>query len=69
MSDDSCVRSAIVYYVNNQKEGHCSYVRVKRSVQRLVLILPVEEQETALIVKDNVSHMDVECRSTVKAGV
>ena len=60
MSNDGCVRSATVSYVNNQKEGRISYVRVKRSVQRLVLILPIEEQETSLIVKDNVSHMNVE---------
>ena len=67
-SNDGCVRSATVRYANIRGE-RSTLVRVKRSVQRLVLLLPVEEQENPLEVKDSDSHVDVECRSTVKVGV
>ena len=59
-SNDGCVRSATVKYTNIPSGGRCSYVRVKRSVQRLVLILPVEEQETPLEVKDKESFVEVQ---------
>ena len=47
-SADGCVRSATVKYTNISGDGRVSYVRVQRSIQRLVLILPVEEQQTSL---------------------
>ena len=59
-SNDGCVRSATVKYTNIPSGGRCSYVRVKRSVQRLVLILPVEEQETPLEVQDKDSFLEVQ---------
>ena len=67
-SDDGAVRSATVRYTNVHSERSSS-VRVKRSVQRLVLILPVEEQDSPLEVNDFNSHVKVDCRSHVKAGV
>ena len=66
-SDDGIVRSATIHYVLLQKnargEDKVQHIRVKRSIQRLVLILPVEEQSTPLVVEDR----DV-C-SIVKVGV
>ena len=59
-SADDCVRSATVKYTNISADGRISYVRVKRSVQRLVLILAVEEQETDLQVVEKNSHVRVE---------
>ena len=47
-SADGCVRSATIKYTNISGDGRVSYVRVQRSVQRLVLILPVEEHQTSL---------------------
>ena len=70
-SNDGFVRSVMLRYVLVQKsptgDGKVTTTRVKRSVQRLVLILPVEEQETPVEVKDFESH--VECVSPAKAGV
>ena len=70
-SDDGRVRSVTIRYVNVQKnsngDGKVSVVYVKRSVQRLVLILPVEEQLTSVEVEDHGSH--VMCNSIAKAGV
>ena len=66
-STDGCVRSVTVRYVLVQKnprgEDKVRNIRVKRSVQRLSLILPVEEQSTTLGVEENAL-----C-SIVKAGV
>lgn len=66
-SDDGQVRSATIRYVLLQTNGKGEEVRknitVKRSVQRLAMILPVEEQGTSLVVTDN------ELCSIVKAGV
>ena len=66
-SADNRVRSATVRYVllqkNHKGEDVVKNITVKRSIQRLALILPVEEQVTPLEVRDN------ECRSIVKAGV
>ena len=58
-SDDGSVRSATVRYtvVNGKRSTN---IRVKRSVQRLVLILPVEEQDTPLKVNDFDTHVIVE---------
>ena len=61
-SADGLVRSITVRYVLIQK-NNVQHIRVKRSVQRLSLILPVEEQSTRLEVEDHDS-----C-SMVKAGV
>ena len=70
-SKDGYVRSVVVKYVLVQKsstgDGKVTTIRVKRSIQRLVMILPVEEQESPVEVKDLESH--VECVSPVKAGV
>ena len=57
-SDDGCVRSATLRYSNMRGDGWTS-VRVKRSVQRLVLVLPIEEQEKPLHVKDCDDHVEV----------
>ena len=66
-SEDGAVRSATVRYVllqkNNNGKDVVKNITVKRSVQRLSLILPVEEQVTPLEVTDN------ELFSSVKAGV
>ena len=66
-SDDGIIRSATIRYVllqKNAKGEECvKNIHVKRSVQRLVLILPVEEQSYQLEVVDN------ELGSVVKAGV
>ena len=48
---------------NPRGEDVVKNISVKRSVQRLSLILPVEEQETSLEVTDN------ELCSIVKVGV
>ena len=67
VSDDGHVRSATVRYVllqkNSKGEDVVKNITVKRSIQRLALILPVEEQVTPLEVTDN------ESCSIVKAGV
>ena len=66
-SKDGFVRSVSVRYVNIQKNSSgkdvITNISVKRSVQRLVLILPVEEQSTQLEVEDH------ELGVIVKAGV
>ena len=69
-SNDGFVRSVTVPYVLVQSTPKVDFktttIRVQRSVQRLVLILPVEEQESQVEVEDCVSH--VRC-VTVKAGL
>ena len=59
-SDDGSVRSATVRYsvVNGERSTN---IRVKRSVQRLVLILPVEEQDSPLEVNHLDNRVQVEC--------
>ena len=68
VSRDGNVRSATIRYVivqsNSKGEDRIRFVRVNRSVQRLVLLLPVEEQTHPLEVKDNEL-----CSQIVKAGV
>ena len=67
-SSDGFVRSATLRYSNINGE-RCTRITVKRSVQRLVLVYPVEEQDGApLEVEDLGTHTKV-CRSPVKAGV
>jgi hypothetical protein len=55
-SNDGVVRSATVRYVNithnPRGEDDVSTVHVRRSIQRLVLIMPVEEMTTSVVVKD-----------------
>ena len=61
VSRDNIVRSALLRYnniSNLNNELRARPVRVTRSVQRLVLILPVEEQSLALDIVDN----DDQCR-------
>ena len=61
------MRSVTVRYVllqkNNKGEDVVKNITVKRSIQKLAIILPVEEQVNLLEVRDN------EFRSIVKAGV
>ena len=63
VSSDNSVRSATIRYTirNNDR---VRIVRVTRSVQRLVLLLPIEEQTNAIVVEDD----EVSSR-VVKAGV
>ena len=54
VSDDGLVRSVTVrYFVRKDDPGPWSAEQVEQSVQRLSLILPVEEQEASLMVKDD----------------
>jgi hypothetical protein len=67
-SRDDIVRSVVVRYVLLQKNAkgddfNTRIIRVTRSVQRLVLILPVEEQSTPLTVTDD--EVVVQCASQV----
>ncbi len=63
VSSDGNVRSTTVRYVlvqrNPNGEDKVRTVHVSRSVQRLVLILPVEEQETPIVVTDD--ELSVQC--------
>ena len=64
VSADNCVRSATVRY--GKVDGdRCRRITVQRSVQRLALILPVEEQDGFPL---EVKEQEV-CRSPVEAGV
>ena len=62
-SNDGCVRSATVRYsslrTSPRGKDVVQVIRVKRSVQRLCLILPVEEQHADVQVNDH-EHF-VEC--------
>ena len=61
VSRDGRVRSAVVRYNNIQTTDNrqrVTPIRVTRSVQRLVLILPVEEQSTPLMINDD-RHLKV----------
>ena len=65
-SADGVVRSAIVRYVLLQKGvkgDNTRIIRVSRSVQRLVLVLPVEEQDSPLVVTDD--ELAVQCAAQV----
>ena len=69
-SDDGFVRTVTLRYSNTQVNNgvvKASTVLVQRSVQRLVMILPVEEQVAPVAVEDH-EHFVV-CNSVVKAGV
>ena len=61
-SNDGRVRSATLRYSNINGE-RCTRVTVKRSVQRLVLIFPVEEQEDGTLqVQELETHTKVKAR-------
>ena len=55
-SSDNVVRSATVRYCNIQHnpkgDDEVTTMRVERSIQRLVLIMPVEEMQASVVVKD-----------------
>ena len=63
VSADTIVRSVAVRYVllqkNSKGDMNTRIIRVSRSVQRLVLIMPVEEQHTPLVVTDD--EVTVQC--------
>ena len=62
VSQDDIVRSAVVRYNNVQNTNNklrAFPVRVTRSVQRLVLILPVEEQSSPLNVMDDAHQVSI----------
>ena len=63
VSRDGSVRSATIRYAI-VKNDHSRLIRISRSVQRLVLLLPIEEQHDQLEVEED----DVRSR-VVKAGV
>ena len=61
-SDDGFVRSAIIRYYNRKGIAEkWTSEQVVRSVQRLTLILPVEEQDASVMVKDYDYHVQVCC--------
>ena len=64
VSDDDVVRSVTVRYCNIRKdekgEDKVTHVRVKRSVQYLALIMPVEESSPSPIVVKDHGHF-VQC--------
>lgn len=57
-SEDGFVRSAVIRYSLVQNDN-VKTILVTRSVQRLILILPVEEQEHSIEVKDD--GVNVKC--------
>ena len=60
VSNDGCVRSATIRYtsVPTQDKNSARTIRVQRSVQRLCLILPVEEQSgTRVEVNEHEHHV------------
>ena len=69
-SKDGNVRSAVVRYSLVQKApsgaDRVTQVQVTRSVQRLVMILPVEEQQHPVLVKDD--EVTVKCVTASSEG-
>ena len=65
-SEDNVVRSATVRYVTIRKTPQgvdkVTHMRVTRSVQRLALILPVEESTSPIVVKDHEHSIECEVR-------
>ena len=62
VSRDGRVRSAVVRYNNIQtinNKQRVTPVHVTRSVQRLVLVLPVEEQSSPLMINDDDRQLSV----------
>ena len=69
-SDDGRVRSVMVRYViQNGTNGKVTIKHVKRSVQRLILVMPVEELSSPLEVEDHDHGANVVCKHHEKAGV
>ena len=69
-SGDGLVRSATVQYFNRKGVSEkWSPEQVVRSIQRLSLILPVEEQEGRLVVQDTDAKVQVCKESAAKVGV
>ena len=69
-SADGFVRSVTLRYANVQNVNgtfKSTIVHVRRSVQRLVLLLPVEDQECSIQVDEHENF--VLCKAHVKAGV
>ena len=70
VSTDGVVRSATVRYCiirkNAKGDEHVTHMQVKRSVQRLALILPVEETSSSIVVKDY--EHSVECATETSGG-
>ena len=64
VSQDGLVRSAVIRYNNitqtPDNKTRSTPVRVTRSIQRLILVLPVEEQSSRLMVKED-DHQSVVC--------
>ena len=64
---DGIVRSATLRYCNvdrdQQGKDVVTTVRVKRSIQRLVLIMPVEELSSPIVAEDNGSYMQIHSES------
>ena len=59
LSKDGNVRSATIKYVLVSDGNKVRVVRVQRSIQRLSLILPVDEQTGGVVVREHEFH--VEC--------
>ena len=53
VSDDACVRSVLLRYAVVTKDNKPRIIHVRRSVQRLALILPVEEQSSPVKVEEH----------------
>ena len=69
VGSDGLVCSATVQYFIRRGVGEtCSATQVIWSIQRLVLILPVEEQAEYLLVRDDGGHVQV-CKVSWKRGV
>lgn len=66
LSEDDVVRSATVRYVTIRKTPQgvdkVTHMRVTRSVQRLALIMPVEESSLPIVVKDHEHSIECEVR-------
>ena len=67
LSDDGCVRSATIRYtlVTTQDDDNARTIRVQPFVQRLCLILPVEEQSAGIHVEVQEHEYHVQCVPSV----
>ena len=62
-SVDGLVRSVTVRYVLQNGKDKVAIKYVKRSVQRLVLVMPVEELSSPVVATDHGTHVQVHCES------
>ena len=60
LSQDGNVRSVTVRYVLVSDKDNIRVVRVQRSVQRLSLILPVEEQSGSVVIKEHEFYLSAQ---------